>query len=243
MGFATALPFVFRESWAFFRVGWWIVLLPAGLAGVGALVLERFPDRIDAAIWIGAALYAIWLAALPYWVLRFIALEHDLTAAISINRASARTFAPFFYATLALALVSPIVGEVTGDPLAWAAVVLFNLVVILLLSAWALTAPSGSRIIGPVQSARLVLPHLLWALALAMIVIVPVALLQFIVDAFLFDIGTRLAAAPFYDLAGLIAGLAVGAVLDMALIVILFVVAYRAGVRIGGDGTLSNVFE
>ena len=235
---------MFRESWAFFRAGWWLALLPPLPTAVYSIAADRLPpDWVDVGEWVSLGLGAALQAALPYCVLRFIALEHDLAAAVSVNRASVRTFAPYFGATLALTLASLVLTTFSADLLVLAALALFNATVLLLLSAWAVTAPSGSTLLGPLRSAGLVLPHVVWALGLCSVAALPVALLQVAAISVGAVIVSPLVEQSSYGVATATVEMLFGGIADLIFIVIMFLIADRAGVRIGPDRTLAGEFE
>jgi len=245
MRFARGLSFVFNESLAFFRKGWWLALLAVLPVPAYSLVAARVPRGEDARIlWASVVLAAMMQAALPYCIVRFVALRHDFRSAISINRKSMRTFAPY------LAVMVPLDLALIAAPMyfagVWTSVGEFVGVVLFLplLSPWSVTAPSGSTVIGPIQSTRLVLPHLWWAALLIIAVFLPIAILQVVANSFLYVLsGAQSSAQSGLNVLPVSVGVFFNACSNLAFAVALFVIAYKAGVRVSEDKTLASVFE
>lgn len=238
MRFGRSLVFVYEESWAFILRGWWLVILLSLASAAPALAEAIIPQGWDGAtLWSALGLAAVLRAALAYVVMRFIALGHDFAAAVSVNGASARTFAPYLVAMSLFNVLTTGAGYYadTGTSLAIAILVLF---VLPLLSPWSVTAPSGSTVIGPIRSIRLVLPHIFWAAAFTFVAVIPLLLVQTAADALLF-----LSYGALENYAPPIADALVWTVGDLITLAALFVVARRAGVRIGADRTLASVFD
>lgn len=237
MRFGSGLAFVYDETWAFIRRAWWLALVPLLPLTLGSLTLfdASQPLRWDPALWGALFLSAILKAALPYWVMRFIALNHDVAAAVTVNRDSARTFAPYLATMTALNLVL-LIGTTFGDDEAFTVGFgLGSLFVLPLLSPWSVTAPSGAAVIGPAQSIRLVLPHLFWAITFMVVVLIPATLLELV--------SVALAERSALPLLVSLVQSAFNAILDVLFTVALFAIALKAGLRIGADRSVAAVFD
>jgi hypothetical protein len=245
MGFGQGLTFIFNESWAFVRKAWWLALIPSIVPFLSYSAASPFlsASHQEAALWSRLVLRATLQTIELYWVLRFLALDHDLAAALAINRSSFRTFLPYFVTISALNLAILATNSLNVS-LAWLTLAIFALFAFPLLSAWSVTAPSGTTVIGPVRSARLVLPHILWAVALLFVAAVPIPLLQLAADAAinampempLGKLSSRVLAAAFLQAM-------VAAYSDLVVAVALFVIAHKAGVRISDESRLAATFE
>jgi len=245
MRFADGLAFVFRESWAFFRKGWWIAIIPSLPVPVYRLVAAWLPTQWDDTFfWASLGLAASLQAALTYCVVRFVALRHDFAAAMSVNRASMLTFAPYLAAIASLNLVLS-VAQMYSVGL-WASLALLAVVLLLLplLSPWTVTAPSGSTVIGPIQSISLVLPYSLWAAIFVLVALLPVMVLQIISNFSLYLLsGAQLSEQTQPNVLPIAVDTLFSAYNGLIFIIALFVVAHRAGVRVSEDRTLTSVFE
>jgi hypothetical protein len=246
MRFGQGLAFAFSEIWALLEKGWWLALLPPLPLLVYSTSAEAVPqDWHEVILWSTLVGMAALQAATPYWVMRFMALNHDFAAALSVDRDSARTFAPYFAtaASLNLAFLAGATFLAEDEPTS-AVLAATALIVFLLLSPWSLTAPSGSTVIGPFRSARLVMPHLLWAVAFAALVLIPFALVEFVASGALLALphtqiaGQSPSALASYGLTAIFSALT-----DLALVVSMFIVAHRAGVRISAGSNLTAVFD
>ena len=243
MRFGSGLAFVYDETWAFIRRAWWLALIPSlPLAGFLVLADLGSPKVWErASFWCAVGLAAVLQAVLPYCLMRFIVLRHDLAAAVSVNRASARTYGPYLAAMVALDLFAR-GGTALGQPLAAIAIIAW-LFLYPSLSLWSVTAPSGSTVIGPIRSVRMVLPHLLWAFAFLICVLVPLGLLQTVSNLAL----DRLLGSPgensSYPVVVAVSDILFHAASDLLAIAAQFVVAHKAGMRVSEDRSLAAVFD
>jgi hypothetical protein len=245
MGFGQGLAFIFNESWAFVRKAWWLALLPSIVPFLSYSAASPFlsESHQEAALWSMLVLRAMLQTMGLYWVLRFLALAHDLAAALAINRSSFRTFLPYFVTISALNFAMLATSRLNAGA-AWLTLVVFALFAYPLLSPWSVTAPSGTTVIGPVRSARLVLPHIFWALALLFVAAVPIPLLQLGADAAINAVPEMpLGKLSSRVLAGAFLQAVVAAYSDLVVAVALFVIAHKAGVRISDESRLAATFE
>ncbi|MXO61159.1 hypothetical protein GRI89_16570 [Altererythrobacter salegens] len=232
------------ETGAFFRRAWWLAITSA-LPGLASYAMWRLPMPWDnsAGVRIVNAMTAFAVVALTYWVVRFIALEHDLRAALGVDRNSVRTFLP--YAVTAFSIiwlsltVSTMIGNMAGTTLRLLPEFLF------FLAPWAMTAPSRSNVIGPVRSVKLVAPHLGWAIGLLFAVLLLNTILVFGVG-FLggrLTAGTALTFLGGFSLASTIGRAAIEVAFNVIFPVATYALALRTGVRVNEAAGLSAVFE
>jgi hypothetical protein len=243
MRFGSGLIFVYDETWEFIRRAWWVALMPSAPLVAAFFVLSDAPSQPlwqTAAFWCVLALTAVLQAALPYCVIRFLALKHDLAGALSVNRASARTYAPYLAALTAFNLVG-LIGASYGRSFT-VAFALASLALFPLLSLWTVTAPSGATVIGPLRSARTALPHLPWALAFLITAFVPLGLLQAAAGAALGRLAHPLT-DPSNSAAIQATETVFNAAAELLFIVAQFVVAQKAGMRVGADRSVAAVFD
>lgn len=98
-----SFQFIVSESGAFIQKMWWLVPAPiaSGLLYDLSWSFDLLqPTTSELAYTTSTILDSTLLAASTYWTIRFLALGHDVNAALSINWASAKTFLPFL-ATMA----------------------------------------------------------------------------------------------------------------------------------------------
>jgi len=245
MRFARGLAFVFRESWAFLRNGWWVAIIPSLPIPAYRLTAEWLPTNWDdAAFWGSRALAASLPAALAYCVVRFVALQHDFAAALSVNRASVRTFLPYLAVMTLINFGVSVAPIYSADIGTFLASLVVGLLVLPLLSPWTITAPSGSTVIGPVQSTKLVLPHLLWAAVFMLAVLIPIGVLQTFSNFSLYLLsGAPLSEQTQPNVLPIAIDALFNAYGELIFIIAQFVIALRAGVRVSQERTLTSVFE
>ena len=242
----TGLAFIFGETFAFFRRAWWL----AGVAALPALVayaLPRVPvpGNGSANSWIISGLAALAYVALSYWVMRFIALRHNVSSALEVNLDSARTFLPYgAFAFALLWLTAALASSIGGLPARMLQFV--PLLVLYLLAPWGMTAPSGSTVVGPMRSLKLLVPHLGWAIGVYVLLLFAVVLLFVGVGL----LGGLLLPAPVAisifapeSLAVAIIRAVADAIGDVSLIAATYALTLRTGVRVSGAADLRAVFE
>ncbi|KRA80541.1 hypothetical protein [Altererythrobacter sp. Root672] len=245
MNLGQGLAFVFSESWAFWRKGWWLALIPTLPMTVYDFFASQIPDAsADLAYWSQIVAEAMLTVAVGYPVIRFIALNRDMTEALTISRASARTFAPYLISMtlIEVALAAWSDHDVSGKATLAQAIVAVLLVI--LTAPWSVTAPSGSTVVGPTRSATLTAPSLFWAILLMTIAFIPISLVGLVT-------GLLVAKLPdieigAYALSNLASLAAFTVTLSFALVMscaVAFAVGHRVGVRIDRTDKLAAHFE
>jgi len=143
MRFGEGLAFTYRESWAFIRKAWWLVpvpIIPILLFSL-AEIHELVPlENLEMAGYLVTAIDAAFQTASTYWVMRFLALERSVSAAISVNRQSAASFAPYLVCMSLIWLGIGLAGNagVLGYFLLW----LTTSIIICMFAPWSVMAPS-----------------------------------------------------------------------------------------------------
>lgn len=244
MRLGQSLVFVLNETVAFFRRAWWLAIVTA-LPDLTYLAMSRFPMPWGASanIWIVSALMALTIVALTYWVVRFIALEHNVSAAIEVNRHSARTFVPYALTALVWIWLSMSLASTTGGP---AGLVLRLAPELLIFVApWAMTAPSGSTVIGPIRSVKLVAPHLGLAIGLLFVVMLINALLAYAIILLGWSWASRAPSSFMSNLSVMstIAQAVVEVIFNVTFVAATYALALRTGVKVNEAAGLSAVFE
>lgn len=245
MRFGRGLVFVFDESWAFIRRAWWLAIVPTFPWLAYELFADLLPSTyLDPAYWSAAVLSAIVYTAATYWVMRFIALEHDLAAALTIDRNSARTFAPYFAVVTAVGIVLEAWAYFYSSDWVLIAQGVIWLILVSLVAPWTVTAPSGSTVIGPLRSAVLVTPSLPWAIALLIILLIPISLVSWAALEAVFALAElSVRGTSLNEKISAVAQALIEAYSNVVLLVALFVIAHRAGVRVNPTRQLAAVFD
>jgi hypothetical protein len=235
------VAFVFSETAAFLRQAWWLALA-AALPNLTLYALWYFPMPWDGAanIWIAGAVLALANVALTYWVVRFIALNHDVSKALEVNGDSVRTFLPYAVVAFALIWLSVSLASIASGPIG---IVLRLLPELLYFFApWALTAPSGSAVVGPIGSLKLVAPHLGWAIGLLVLLLLLYALFAILLGVLL-PARAALMLLNGSSLVGAIVRAMLDIIWDVAFISATCALALRTGIRVSGAERLRTVFE
>jgi hypothetical protein len=241
----TGLAFVFGETVAFLRQAWWLAMA-AILPNLALYVLRHVavPWNETANLWIVSATMAIANVALTYWVIRFIALKRDVSAALEVNRASARTFLPYAVAAFCWIGLSVPLASITGG---WNGFALrLSPELLYFFAPWPMTSPSGSTVIGPIRSLKLIAPHLAWAigiLALLLLVYVLFAAAIGLLAALLLPATAILFFMNGSSLAGACARAILEVMWDVAFIAATYALALRTGIRVSGTERLRAIFE
>jgi hypothetical protein len=186
MTFSASLIFVYRELAIFVRRLWWIVLFLV-IPDLIAIALAALPGSEGWAVWRSDAVVYSWyflalLLQLPviYVLVRFLALQGDGESAISFNTASLRTFAPFALFWLASRFALSFGREATEWGVWW---LVLDLLLMMLLALWTVSAPSGRNVISPLASARAVAPRLIWSTGFLIVALLPLALFGWVKSA------------------------------------------------------------
>jgi hypothetical protein len=201
------------------------------------------PWEMAANLWIINAFTALAYVALGYWVIRFIALGRNVSAALEVNLDSARTYLPYGTVVFLFVWLSAPLAVLSGS-LTTAILLRFSPLVLYFLAPWGMTAPSGSTVIGPVKSLKLVMPHVGWAIGVLVLLLLSLVLF----GAGIGLIAGLLLPAPVLMSgsvslpAALVRGVA-EAVGDVSLIVATYALALRTGVRVSGPADLRAIFE
>jgi hypothetical protein len=238
------LAFGFSETGAFLRQAWWLAMV-AALPNLTFYVTGHVPVPWNEAanIWIVSAVMALANVALTYWIIRFIALKHDVSAALEVNPDSTRTFLPYAVAAFSLLCLSVPLASIVGG---WKGIALrLSPDLLYFCAPWAMTAPSGSVVIGPIRSLKLVAPHLIWAVGVLVLMLLLYALFGVVVGL----LGGLLLPTP--AMLVLMGSSAVSAVAraileiiwDVSFVAATYSLALRTGVRVSGVERLHAVFE
>jgi len=242
--FGRGVAFVFEESLAFVEKAWLLALLlsvPSFILGLSDLVTPgaAVQERLIAFQAASSAANVLTI----YWVIRFQALKHNLAEAIRINRASAKTFAPFALFMWLFGFSAGVL-LMQGAQAVLALALIPGLILLAALALWIVTAPSGATVIGPLRSARIMTPHLLWSGAFLLVIqaIIAIAdhLLANAINALNDAAGSML---PLMIALMTIKNAVMGLAYNTAFGTAIFVIAHRAGMRVDSQPGLAAIFE
>jgi hypothetical protein len=171
MHFRQGLAFVFRESWAFLRTGWWLAILagiPFSLSemvrwGEAAPEIER-----HFAVHVLTALLDTYLFLV---VVRFVAAGLPLGSAMRVGSATVRHFAPYATVTIAFVAAQYYVFLIDESMRTYWLVTGAGALIGALLAPWGVAAATGTTGCGPRRSIHMAAPHLGWSLPLYAILI------------------------------------------------------------------------
>lgn len=191
MSFWTALKSTYRESGLFLLACPLLALIPVVVELVQhgvemhlgmydslamAKEVESHPLRL------GFGLAKVVALILPiYWITRFIAFGRDPGAAARLDRPAVRLFAAFAAFQILLAVLQLfllpssgwwLLGNFIGGQILGA-----------LIAAWGAAAPLGNAAIGPLASARLMMRHLPFTIALFLAAMMPLMIPHYLFAA------------------------------------------------------------
>ena len=177
MTFSGGLKLAYRGSWDFFSRAWWLVIL-LGFPEFLTLVVPVVPKALGWPVWqLHGLQYAVSLAAallelaVFYTFMRFLAFAGDLRSALNLNRGSARTFGSFTLAYLAFsALATAMRFELDAN--AWWLPI--EVILALLFAPWAVSAPGGGKVVGPLAAVRAGISNLIWSTAFLLTALLPI---------------------------------------------------------------------
>jgi hypothetical protein len=239
--FGDGLNLCVRYTIAFVRKAWWLALMP-----VTPALLYDFAQVHGIMAWHDYVKFVPYMqffstvlsVSATYWVIRFLVLDQSVSAALSVNRQSLSTFAPYAAVFSILWFVVSLLMDAGLSAGAMALVWLIVLCFEVLFAPWSVAAPSGSRSIGPVVSLRHGRKTLVWGVALLLVVRTPFDIAsQLLVGLDVAQEGNvgmqsaTLASIALVESIGLVAWCAA-----------VFVIASRAGVRVNTSRGIEDVF-
>jgi hypothetical protein len=226
-----------RSTIAFMRKAWWLALVPVlprffyALAEMHGLVSSKYLAQFGLSL---LAVSAVLEVMAMYWVIRFLALNQGILAALSMNRRSISTFAPYavifsvYWFFVNLAISASLEGRAIGVLI----VVLLSICTIdSLFAPWSVAAPSG-------VSMRYGKKNLFWGVALLSVVQVPFGLVSNVLENFYHTGGRNI----WIQSMTLALDLIVDAIGLVAWCAVVFVIAWRSGVRINNTRGLEDIF-
>jgi hypothetical protein len=239
MRFGEGFTFTYTKSLAFMRKAWWLAPVPIIpiLTYSMATIHKVLPEDHSAAAYYPVLMLdqILWVAS-TYWVMGFLTLDEDVVEAVSVNAASAKSFAPYLARVSAIwilfgvAIDTGLIGNLLYSVTVWLFACLF--------APWAVMAPSGSTAIGPVRCTKAALPGLPWAFVFCAVVMLPIGMSLLFFEAFQTNAENvwivTVAQLGYWLMAG--AGLVVSNVA-------IFVVAHRMGVRLKNTHDVERVFD
>ncbi len=191
MSFWASLKTVYRESWAFLIACPILAMIPVlvELIQHGAEMHLGMYDSLAMAkeveshpLRMGFGLAKTVALILPiYWVTRFIAFGRDAGAASRLDQPAVRLFAAFAAFQILLVAVQMfgvpasgwwLLGSFLGGQILGA-----------LIAAWGAAAPLGNAAIGPLASARLMVRHLPFTVALFLAAMMPLMIPHYLFAA------------------------------------------------------------
>jgi hypothetical protein len=233
-----------RSTIAFMRKAWWLALVPVlprffyALAEMHGLVSSKYLAQFGLS---HLAVSAVLEVMAMYWVIRFLALDQGILAALSMNRRSISTFAPYavifsvYWFFVNLTISAALEGRAIGVLI----VVFLSICTIeCLFAPWSVAAPSGSKLIGPIVSMRYGKKNLFWGVALLSVVQMPFGLVSNVLENIYHTGGRNI----WIQSMALALDLIVDAIGLVAWCAVVFVIAWRSGVRINNTRGLEDIF-